>query len=267
MNIVDDPVETIHVYMVREEERAPILLPLFAALVCLAVIASVTIYSGAHPSYTHETLRIPARVLPLQTFKVALPVIPTGIKTYPATNAHGTLIITNGSVVSQELPAGLIFSSDQGTEVATDSSVFVPAGSAAGFGAVSVSAHSVVSGAKVNLLPLAIDAVYGTSLYIRNLEAFSGGRDAYSLRFAVPQDHLRAIEQARATLVQEVWGLHYPCKEQYSERVSTLPMTWECQFISYQVPSYMQVMRVTIQGKNLLVDVVFVARPTQRWVR
>src|SRR5450755_1233388 len=49
-----------------------------------------------------------AHVFPL-TFRGSAPVIPTGIKTYPAIAATGTLTITNGSVVSQTFPAGMIF--------------------------------------------------------------------------------------------------------------------------------------------------------------
>src|SRR5207244_1538998 len=118
---------------------------------------------------------IPVQFLPPLTFSATKQITPTGVKTYPATTAHGNLTITNGSVVSQELPQGLIFTSKEGGEVETDTSVFVPAGSAAGFGDARVSAHPVMSGAKANLSPLSIDAVYGTSLYIRNLEPFTGG--------------------------------------------------------------------------------------------
>src|SRR5947209_7194892 len=105
MYVVDEPIETIHLYIVREEaKRAPVLLPLLGALLCLAVIIGVTAYSGLHPSYEHETLRIPAQFLPPQTFSTIQPVLRTGVKTYPATTAHGILTITNGSILSGELP-------------------------------------------------------------------------------------------------------------------------------------------------------------------
>src|SRR2546430_595790 len=135
MQAVDDKIETIHLYVVKEQlKKSYTVLPILCAFLCLVGIAVVTLYSAQHPYYEHERLIVPAQFLPLKVFKAEAPIIPTGVKTYPATTAQGTLTITNGSVVSQELPAGLIFTSDQGTEVATDSSVFVPAGSAAGFG-------------------------------------------------------------------------------------------------------------------------------------
>src|SRR5260370_42399428 len=124
MQTVDDEIETIHLYVVKEEaKKPPLLLPLFAALVCLSAIVGMTIYSAYNPSYVHETLRIPAHFLPLQTITTTQPIIPKGVKTYPATTAHGILTITNGSVVSQELPQGLIFTGN-GIEVLTTTSVF-----------------------------------------------------------------------------------------------------------------------------------------------
>src|SRR5438270_1856771 len=120
MQAVENEVETVHLYVVREHEKKPYtLLPLLCALVCLLGIVAVTLYSAQHPYYEHERLTVPATLLPLKVFRAEAPIIPTGVKTYPATTAHGTLMITNGSVVSQELPAGLIFTSAQGTEVAT----------------------------------------------------------------------------------------------------------------------------------------------------
>src|SRR5438045_2042844 len=99
MQAVDDEIETIHLYVVREKETKPfVFLPLFAALLCVAAIAGVTIYSALNPSYEQETLILPAKYLPLQTFRATEPIIPTGVKTYPATTAHGILTLTNGSV-------------------------------------------------------------------------------------------------------------------------------------------------------------------------
>src|SRR2546421_5424605 len=107
MQTVDEPRETIHVYYEREKETKPFLfLPLFAALLCLTAIVGVTIYSMIHPTYEQETLTLPAKFLPLQTFTATEPIIPTGVKTYPATTAHGTLTLTNGSVITEQLPAG-----------------------------------------------------------------------------------------------------------------------------------------------------------------
>lgn len=259
MQRVEEPMETIHLYVVRQEEPRPSSrLPLFWAFLCLLLIVAVTVYSGDHPSLEHQTLRVPALLLPLQTFTTSVSVIPTGVKTYPATYATGTLTMTNGSIVSEELPKGMIFPGKNGVEVITDTAVFVPAGSAAGYGMATVAAHALISG--INIAPLAINQVVGTFLYVRNLSPFTGGRKASSVSFTTPQDRLRAVIQARHVLsLSTLQGLLFiPCTETIAGNVT---VTWRCQFVTYHVPSFMKVTGVRIQGSQLLVEVVYIARP------
>jgi len=258
MQRVEEPMETIHLYVVREEEKRPYsLLPLFCAFLCLVAIVALTLYSGEHPSYEQETLRVSAVLLPLKTFTTSATVIPTGVKTFPATNATGTLTITNGSIVSEGLPKGMIFIGNAGAEVVTNTAVFVPAGSAAGYGNATISAHVMTAG--MNLAPLAINQVIGTALFVRNLSPFTGGKKAYSMTFQTRQDRLRAIVQARQALFPHTLSglLFTPCRESIAGNVT---LTWQCQFVTYTVPSYMKVIGVRMQGKQLFVDVVYVVR-------
>lgn len=260
MQQVEDKIETLHLYVVREEEKQPYtFLPLFFALLCLTGLAAFTLYSGEHPSYEHETLHVPAILLPVQTFKTQVQIIPTGTKTILARTAHGILTITNGSVIGQSLPAGLIFVGNDDISVVTDESVFVPAGSADGYGVATVSAHAMMSGKNGNIPTYAINQVEGSSIYIRNLTAFTGGQDAYSVTIVTPQDCLKALEKARQALIPSSRSgmLLHPC----TETVAVATLTWQCQFVTYHVPSYMTVTGVRIQGKNLFVNVWFVARP------
>jgi hypothetical protein len=267
MHTVED-IETIHVYMVREEEKQPYtVFPLVCAFLCLLGIVAVTFYSSEHPYYEHETLTVPARVLPLQTFTATQPIIPTGIKTYPATTAQGMLTITNGSVIAQILPAGFTSISNTGISVITDRAVFVPAGNANGYGEATVSAHAVASGQSGNIVTLSIDRVEGTSLYIRNLNAFTGGKDSYSVKYATAQDKQAALLQARGILLSKSSGLHFPCAEAHSAAAHNLIITWRCQFIRYHIPSFYHVTGVRIIGKNLLLDVWFIPRPARIWVK
>src|SRR5947209_2823145 len=104
MHVVDD-IETVHLYVVREEPKQPYtVLPLLVACLCLLLIAGLSVYSGEHPAYEYQTLTLPAQLLPPQTFTATQEIIPTGVKTYPATTAQGTLTITNGSVIAQTIP-------------------------------------------------------------------------------------------------------------------------------------------------------------------
>jgi hypothetical protein len=265
MHIVDEPMETVHLYVMREEPKRPYtVLPLLAACACLVMIAAMAVYSGEHPAYQHQTLTIPAQLLPLQTFTTSQAIIPTGTKTYPATAAHGTLTITNGSVIAQTLPAGFIFISNSGVSVATDQAVFVPAGTANEYGYAVVSAHATIAGTSGNIPALAVDTVIGSSVYVRNLTAFQGGEDAYSVKFATAQDKQIALATARQHLARLSTGLHYPCLETMR---GSFVVTWRCQFLTYHLPAYMHVTGVKINGRNLLVAVWFVARPVHSWVK
>jgi Baseplate J-like protein len=265
MHQVDDaPMETLHIYVEREQPPRPSLLPIVLSVLTLLTLVTVSVLSPNQQPVMRALIRVPAVLLPPRTFTAQTPVIPTGIHAYPATTAHGTLTITNGSVISQTLPAGLTFISKSGVSVVTDAAVFVPAGSANGYGVAYISAHALVSGQAGNIPALAVDKVEGSSLYIRNLAAFQGGHDAYSLKFVTAQDKQEALIQARLALTIQSAGLHYPCVESVDGAVR---VTWRCQFVSYRIPAFYHVTGITIIGKNLLLAVWFVARPVRIWVK
>src|SRR6266699_2358427 len=259
MQTVENEVETIHLYVVRDHEKKPYtLLPLLCALFCLAGIAAVTLYSSQHPYYEHERLIVPPVALPLQVFTTAAPVIPTGVQTYPATSAHGRLTITNGSVIAQTLPAGLILMSNNGVQIATDRSVFVPAGSADGYGMSTVPAHVLTSG--INLSTLSVNQTLGTSLYVRNLQPFTGAHPSHTVTFITTQDRQSALLQARGILLSKSSGLHYPCQEIINSHAVSVRIivTWRCQYVGYRIPSYMHVSSVQLIGRQLILSVWYV---------
>src|SRR6266702_4335145 len=268
MHIVDEPIETVHLYVVREEPKQPYtVLPLVAACLCLLAITGLTVYSGSHPAYVGETLTIPAQFLPPQTFTATQAIIPTGIKTYPATTAQGTLTITNGSVIAQILPAGFASVSNTGVSVVTDRAVFVPAGNASDYGVATVEAHAAMPGVSGNIPALAINRVEGTSLYIRNLSTFRGGQDSRSVSFITTKDKQAALLRARDILLGKSSGLHAPCTEAHVTGAHNMLVTWRCQFVRpprINLPNA-RITGIRLLGMNLLVDVMFIAQPTQRW--
>jgi hypothetical protein len=255
---VDDKPETLHIYVVREEAPKPSLLPIFLSVLALASLVALSIAVPYEQPVTRAVIRVPAVLLPLKIFTASITIIPTGIKVYPATTAHGVLTITNGSVIAQTIPEGFRLGN-----VVTDSPVFVPPGSANGYGYATVSAHALLSGHGGNLSPYFINSVIGSSVYIRNLSAFSGGKDAYSVKFITSNDRDMALSKARNILASNVTGLHYPCSENQIRHVSDMVLAWRCQFVTYQLPPYMHVTGVKIIGKNLLLDVWFVVRPVR----
>ena len=214
-DVDDEPVETLHIYVVREEAKPP-LLPIFLSVVALSLLVALCALSPYQQPVTRAVIRVPAVLLPLKTFTARIAIIPTGIKTYTATTAQGVLTITNGSVISQTLPAGFIFITNSGVSVVTDHAVFVPAGNANGYGMANGSAHALTSGKAGNIPALAVDTVEGSSVYVRNLAAFTGGSDAYSVKVVTAQDRQAALANARQHLAVLSTGLHYPCVETIS---------------------------------------------------
>jgi hypothetical protein len=261
--VEDEPIETIHLYVYREEAPRPQLLPIaLSTLVLLAVIAVGVLIPYQQPEI-RTTLRIPALLMPLKTFTASIAVIPTGSKIIPATEGQGVLTIYNGSIIAQELPQGLIVIGKDSTEVVTQYSVTVPPGNPPSFGVASVRARTVTSGERGNIQAYDINEVYGSSLYIRNLHPFTGGKDAQTISFITSQDRQHALTQARATLTGwTLSGLLYrPCAEQVSGTTS-IQVRWTCQFVSYTVPHLpgVKVLRVSVVGGTIILEVSFTPR-------
>jgi hypothetical protein len=255
---VDDKPETLHIYVVREEAPKPSLLPIFLSVLALASLVALSIVVPYEQPVTRAVIRVPAVLLPLKTFTAATAIVPTGIKVYPATTAHGVLTITNGSVIAQVIPADFTVQN-----VTTDRAVYVPAGSTNGYGYAIVAAHALISGHRGNLSPYSIYSVIGSSVYIRNLSAFSGGHDSYSVKYVTAEDKQTALIKARNQLAILAVGLRYPCLEKHFRDSTKMVLTWRCQFLAYSLPLYMHATSVKIIGKNLLIGVWFVARPVR----
>jgi hypothetical protein len=109
--------------------------------------------------------------------------------------------------------------------------------------------------------------VIGSSVYVRNLSAFSGGRDSYSVKVFTAQDRSEATVRARSSLLSVSIGLHYPCIETVRVSKAAVRMSWRCQMITYHIASFYHVTGIKITGNYLLLDVWFVARPARIWVK
>jgi len=259
--VEDEPVETIHLYVVREGQKRPSLVPVIISLLALSLLVSFCILVPYQQPELRKTLRIPA--VPFsRVFTVTATVATTGIKNYPATAAQGTLTITNGSVISQTLPAGLMFTGNGGEEVTTDVAIFVPAGSAAGYGVAYVSAHAA-SGKAGNIPAYDINRVIGSSVYVRNLRPFTGGQDATSVKFATAQDKQTALDTAKETLETQAHDVRAILKSlsvKSTLSALTLKVTLLCVFFAYpHLPGY-RIINVTAQGNNLLVTAAYTPR-------
>jgi hypothetical protein len=262
MQTIDEKPETIHLYIVREEALKPQLFPLVFSVLALASLLVLAVAVPYQQPVTRAVIRVPAVLLPLRMFTARVTVIPTGIKTYPATTAHGVLTITNGSIIGQSIPAGFTIHG-----VVTDTAVYVPPGNANGYGWATVSAHALASGVAGNIPTLTVYQVIGSSIYVRNLSAFNGGRNAYSVKFITSNDRSNALSKIRNMFSSKITALHYPCQENHFADARIMIVSWRCQFLTYLLPAFMHVTGIKIIGKNLLLSVWFVPRPVRYWVK
>jgi hypothetical protein len=259
---VDDQPETLHIYVVRDEAPKPQFFPIVLSVLALASIVALSVAFPYQQPVTRSTIRVPAVPLGIRTFTANIVVVPTGLKKFPATTAYGVLTITNGSIIGQSIPAGFTI---QG--VVTDTAVYVPPGNANGYGWATVSAHALASGVAGNIPTLSVNQVIGSSVYVRNLSAFSGGRNAYSVKFITSNDRSNALSKIRNKFISKITALHYPCQENHFADSHIMRVSWRCQFLTYQLPAFMHVTGIKIIGKNLLLTVWFVPRPVRYWVK
>jgi hypothetical protein len=255
----EEQIETLHIYLEQEKPPRPSLFPIVVSVLALSLVVAIVAFAPYQQPVTRITLRVPAILLPIRTYTAEAPIIPTGVKTYAATTAHGTLTFSNGSVIGLSIPQGFTVHG-----AATDSALYVPPATANSLGVSTVPAHLLTAGN--NLLALAINEVIGASLFVRNLSPFTGGRDSYSVKVVTPQDKVNALQRARSLLVDKARGLHYPCNEAY-RTATNIEVTWSCQFVTYYLPAYMHVSSVRFAGQNLIVAVWFVEHPQRYWVK
>lgn len=118
-------------------------------------------------------------------------------------SAQGSLTLTNESSSWQTVRAGSSYTTSSGVTVVTDADVQVPpvdlSGSTPVLGKAVVPAHSLKGGAVTNIPAHAIDACCTAGVAVRNLAAFSGGRDGQPYPILRSSD----IQEAAAPLLQK----------------------------------------------------------------
>lgn len=262
--VEDEPVETIHLYVVREGQLRPSLIPVLMSILALSLVIAVGVLVPCQQPEQRASLRVPAVLLPLTVSTITVAVMPTGVQTFPATRATGVLTITNGSILAQHVPAGMMVTGSSGVAVVTTESVDVPAGNGTTYGIAYITAQAVTPGVKGNMPAFALQVVYGASLFLKNERAFAGGQDASSISVMTPQDRQSALAKARSTLLHQTLSglLYHPCLERVTGTTS-LHVAWTCQFVTYRVPSllHVRVLHMQVIGRGVLLTITYVPRP------
>ena len=265
----DEEMETVYVYMTTElpqpeepqqpdKQSEPVIQWAQVQqwlLGCLAVLMLAGLcLLPERPGYVTRTIRVPAIPLPLVQLTTSVTIVPTGVTTIPARQAHGTLTIYNGSILQEALPAGFIVTTHSGVEIATDQAVVVPAGNPPTYGTATVAVHAVIAGAAGNIAAGSLNQADGPSLVVKNLSAFTGGQDASSEPAITSGDILRALAVAHSQLATQrpIGLLPTPCSEQSQQSAATLTLVWKCQYVTYKAPAGFQVLSVSVQGNQII---------------
>lgn len=260
--IAGEPMEIVDLYVVPRvprEIRNPVdvnrVVDLILCLICVLCLIPSVLSDVSDGSFI---ITVPL-VSSFQKFESTVTIQPSGTAVVSATHASGTLTVYNGSILVQQLPPGFIVSSQGGVEIATDRSVIVPAGNPPAYGMVKVQAHAVVAGVSGNIGALSINAVYGESLYIKNLTPFTGGVDVRAETYATETDKAAALSTARYKLNTQ--AKQYPamldrqCGETIQQNDPMLTVVWSCQFASYHVPAGLHVLSVQKIGESVKLEV------------
>ena len=267
-----EPMETIHVYMVRENPEQPKkpsqrlkrTINLCMQVLALAMLAGFCVQPH-NPVYAVKTIVVPATFSPI-VFRAQEEIKPTGVKTIPATRARGALTIYNGSILSESLPAGFIVTAQSGVEIATDQAVTIPPAALPEPGVATVPAHAVVLGAAGNIAADTLDQAVGSSLVVKNLAAFRGGNNASTKHFVTDADRARAIAAARGQVESQVSAEQHPgvlagCSEAVQQHTESATVTWSCQYATWKTPAGAQVLSAQVQGKSVVLQVREVVLP------
>jgi hypothetical protein len=108
----------------------------------------------------------------------------------------------NGLVTSQTVPIGTVFTSGDGVQVSTDQSVTIPAANPPQEGEATVTATTIRTGSISNIHSYDINTAFSSSLFVKNLQAFTGGRDARDYKAVSPQDIQTVTSTLKQTLAQ-----------------------------------------------------------------
>lgn len=160
----------------------------------------VIVYAKSYPAQITATLDIPTRTLVPVTVTRSQTAPTTGHGYQDARAAMGLLTFFNGRFSSQSIPIGTVFTGSDGVKVATREAVTAPAAQPPQFAQAQVTAYALTTGSTTNIAAGDIHLALTGDLLVKNLTAFTGGRDARTYRAVAPQD----LQQVTRATTQQV---------------------------------------------------------------
>jgi hypothetical protein len=162
----------------------------------------VILYAVEKPAYLITTLDVPTRTLAPITLTRSLTISTTGQGHQDARAATGLLTFYNGNVNPQTVAIGTAFTGRDGIQVSTDQSVTIPAADPPSFGQATLTATTIRAGSRGNIHAYDLNGAISSSLFVKNLQAFTGGRDARTYKAVGQQDIQNLTSTVQKTLDQ-----------------------------------------------------------------
>src|SRR5712692_7227669 len=221
----DDPHEILH-NAVAKIDTQPLIPPripytwgeVVAHLVCLALIIGsmfgmvwqaitypktlVILYAVEKPMSLTAILDVATRTLAPVRLTRSATTSTTGHRHQDASAASGILTFYNGNASPQTVAIGTVFTGSDGLQVATDQAVTIPAANPPYLGQATITASTLRAGSAGNIHVYDINGTVSSSVFVKNLAAFTGGRDARTYQAVAPQDIQNATSTLQAIVVQ-----------------------------------------------------------------
>ncbi|SRR5260221_6233557 len=149
------------------------------------------------------------RVLNPITLSQSQTVPTTGHGHQDAKRAVGYITFLNGQFTQVTVPAGTTFTGNSGEQIITDQDAVIPAASPnpPSLGQVTVSAHAITPGSAGDIQALDINGTLSSSLFVKNLNAFTGGQDERDFKAVAKSDIDLTASQLKSTLIQGTQGV------------------------------------------------------------
>lgn len=167
--------------------------------------ATITVEARSQQIALQGTLQL-GRLLNPITMSQSATAPTTGHGHQDAKNATGYLTFYNGQFNQVAVPAGTVYTSASGVQVITDQDAVIPAASLnpPSLGQITVPTHAIIPGTAGNRPAGDIDAQVSSTLYVKNLTAFSHGQDERDFQTVAKGDIDKASPALLATVTQGV---------------------------------------------------------------
>lgn len=166
----------------------------------------VILYTKATSASITATLNVPVRTLAPVTITRSATIATTGRGHQDAKAATGYITFYNGLSTGQTVLAGTVLTGRDGVQIALTQDAIIPAADPTTTpptdGYVTVSAQAIQTGVKGNIAAYDVFIVFSSSLTVKNLAAFTGGRDARTYRAVAAHDLTTLTSTANDSVTQ-----------------------------------------------------------------